>query len=289
MDVLMVVHIVHNTESPVAAEWGVATASAMAHHKQESGSDTIRGYKRGISEQDRQSTEEKWGDIDTFCYDYGFYQDTEADKLIRGPESQKVLLELHQPTLPVSNDLQILGKQYLNYINNVGPTNDGDKEKKGFTLTISSSNLLKHDLEEFKSSNREWQSSQEDGTGVGNPKLSTDQIMRLAGLRFIEFASYMFININANMHPHGSRLTGLKADDKLDVELVQLLFTVAEKISHNHTSKACRLLTNCKKLSSNIGTPVQRAVFYFAEALTKKIEKETEIVRIEAICLDHLS
>ncbi|GAA0145508.1 hypothetical protein LIER_05689 [Lithospermum erythrorhizon] len=185
-------------------------------------------------------------------------------------------LEMPEPTLSTSNGLLIYEQQETHWINTIGVSSaGGDKEKKGFSLSLSSLDLPKHDLTEFKTCNREQEHAQEDGTGLGNLKLSTNQIIRLAGERFVEFTSHMFININANIHPYGSNLTGLTVDDKMDVELVQLILTVVEKLSHKQTDKACRLLSNCTKLASNIGRPVQRVVFYFAEALAKKIERET--------------
>ncbi|KAG9145787.1 hypothetical protein Leryth_011218 [Lithospermum erythrorhizon] len=233
--------------------------------------DATRGYKSSvcvsqISEQDNRSTVDKWVDIDTFRNEYGFYQDTAPD--IKRTESLSVSLGLHQPTLSATNVLQILEQQYSNYVNNVGSSSDGGKGKE-VCLPPASLDLFKHHLTESKSCKKEPVSGRE------NPKLSTEQIMRLAAERFVEFASHMFINIDVNTHPYSFNLKGLTVDDKMDVELVQLLLTVVEKVSLKQTDKACRLLSNCRKLASNIGTPVQRVVFYFAEALSKKIERET--------------
>ncbi|KAG9145789.1 hypothetical protein Leryth_011216 [Lithospermum erythrorhizon] len=169
--------------------------------------------------------------------------------------------------------LQIFQKQYSHYIDNVGASSDGNDEKKEFLF--SSSNLLKHDHTNFKICNEEQPSVPKDGTGVDNPKLSSENIVRLAGERFIDFASHMFINTNTNVCPYSSNLTRLTEDDKMDVELVQLLFTVVEEVSHKKTDRACRLLSDCRKIASNRRRPVQKAELYFAEALAKKIERET--------------
>ncbi|GAA0145505.1 hypothetical protein LIER_05686 [Lithospermum erythrorhizon] len=106
---------------------------------QDNGFDKGRGYKTSasqIAEQDCQSTVKEWGDIDTFCYEYGFYQDTAPDKLIREPESQIISLGLTQPTLPRSNALQIFEQQYSHYIENGGSSSDGDKEKNEISFTF---------------------------------------------------------------------------------------------------------------------------------------------------------
>ncbi|GAA0165177.1 hypothetical protein LIER_20646 [Lithospermum erythrorhizon] len=217
----------------------------------------MRLQAKCIAEQDRELQVEEWGAIHTFCNEYGSFQDTAAHKLTKGPGSQSVSLELHQPPpLSASNALQFFVQKYSHYVNNIGASTDGDKEKERLALSPASSD-------------------REERTAEGNPKLSTDQIIILVGERFIGFSSHKFININAHTYPYSSNLEGITLHDKMDVELVQLLLTVTEKISHKQTDRACKLLFNCKKLASNLGTPVQRAVFYFAEALAKKIERET--------------
>ncbi|KAL8544890.1 hypothetical protein ACS0TY_005194 [Phlomoides rotata] len=105
-------------------------------------------------------------------------------------------------------------------------------------------------------------------------KLSTERILKLAGERFIHFSSKKFININMSTHPYGSSLSDLSVEDKQDVELAQLLLAVAEKVGNQQLERAMRLLENYHWMSSNVGTPVQRAVFYFSEALRERISDE---------------
>lgn len=106
-------------------------------------------------------------------------------------------------------------------------------------------------------------------------KLFTEKIMRLAGERFIEFSSQKFININLLVHPYGSALSHLTSEEKQDVELAQLLLAAAEKVSCQQYDRASKLLTQCELTASSTGTPSQRTVFHFSEALRERIDRET--------------
>ncbi|XP_051118534.1 DELLA protein RGA-like [Andrographis paniculata] len=97
----------------------------------------------------------------------------------------------------------------------------------------------------------------------------------MAGERFVQFSSNKFINTNMSIHPYGSSLSHLSVEDKQDVELAQLLLAAAEKVACHQFDRGLRLLDTCQWISSSQGTPVQRTVFYFAEALQERIVKET--------------
>ncbi|KAL8544888.1 hypothetical protein ACS0TY_005192 [Phlomoides rotata] len=95
-----------------------------------------------------------------------------------------------------------------------------------------------------------------------------EQILKLAGERFIHFSSQDFFNTGTFTRPD------LSVEDKQDVELAQLLLAAAEEVGNQQLERAMRLLENCQWISSNVGTPVQRAVFYFSEALRERINDE---------------
>nr|GME19816.1 DELLA protein RGL1-like [Ipomoea batatas] len=65
------------------------------------------------------------------------------------------------------------------------------------------------------------------------------------------------------------------SQDKQDVELVQLLLAAAEKVSNQQFDRAIRLVSQCRNIASCTGSPVQRAAFYFADALQVRIERQT--------------
>ncbi|KAL2535478.1 DELLA protein RGL1-like [Forsythia ovata] len=106
-------------------------------------------------------------------------------------------------------------------------------------------------------------------------KISTEKILRLAGERFVQFSSQKFINLNMFVRPYSSSLLSLSSQDKQDVELSRLLLAAAEKVGYKQFDRASRLLSNCQWIASCASTPIQRSVYYFAEALMERIKKET--------------
>nr|GMD68879.1 DELLA protein RGL1-like [Ipomoea batatas] len=73
-------------------------------------------------------------------------------------------------------------------------------------------------------------------------KLSAMQIVRLAGERFVQFSDHK---------------------------------AAAEKVSEQQFDRAIRLVSQCRNSASCTGSPVQRAAFYFADALQARIERQT--------------
>ncbi|KAA8549081.1 hypothetical protein F0562_000765 [Nyssa sinensis] len=76
-------------------------------------------------------------------------------------------------------------------------------------------------------------------------KLSTEEIMRLAGERYIQFCTQRVDDVYMLMHPFGSALSGLSLEETQDVELVHLLLAAAEMVSNQQFERANRLLTRC--------------------------------------------
>lgn len=115
-------------------------------------------------------------------------------------------------------------------------------------------------------------------TYVGDRKklASTEEIMRVAGARYIQFFNH-YRNDNSYMpiHPYGYALSGLSKEETKDVELAHILLAAAEKVSYQHYVCASRLLLGCDWIASSRSNPVQRVVFYFAEALQERIDNET--------------
>ncbi|KAM5575959.1 DELLA protein RGL1-like [Rosa sericea] len=109
----------------------------------------------------------------------------------------------------------------------------------------------------------------------GKQKLSIEEVMRVAGARFVQFSSQGYEDFYMSMHPFGYALSGLCEEETNDVELAHLLLAAAEKVGYQQFERASRLLLQCEWIASFKGTPVQRVVCYFVEALRERIEKET--------------
>ncbi|GMN55188.1 hypothetical protein TIFTF001_024294 [Ficus carica] len=106
--------------------------------------------------------------------------------------------------------------------------------------------------------------------GSEDQKRSTEEILRIAGERFIKYSSQQ-----ATGHPFRSSFSGLSYEEMKNVELVELLLSSAEKVECQQYESARRLLNLCGHLSSDTGNPVQRVVYYLCESLKEKIDRET--------------
>ncbi|KAK2649672.1 hypothetical protein Ddye_017161 [Dipteronia dyeriana] len=108
-------------------------------------------------------------------------------------------------------------------------------------------------------------------------KLSTEEIMRVAGTRYIQYFSdhQGFHDFSMVMHPFGYALSGLSEEETRDVELVHLLLSAAEKVGYQQYERASRLLSRCDWIAAERANSAQRVVYYFAEALRGRIDKET--------------
>ncbi|KAJ1380595.1 hypothetical protein SESBI_45873 [Sesbania bispinosa] len=108
-------------------------------------------------------------------------------------------------------------------------------------------------------------------------KLSTEDVMKIAGTRFIQIQSssqseglHLLVN-----HPFSFSFSELTDEEKEDVELAESLLACAEKVGYQQFERASKLLSHCESLCSKTGNPVKRVVHYFAEALRQKIDSET--------------
>ncbi|XP_024933634.3 DELLA protein RGL1-like [Ziziphus jujuba] len=112
---------------------------------------------------------------------------------------------------------------------------------------------------------------------MSRKKSSTEEIMRVAGARYIQFFNRYYYDDyhNMPMHPFGYALSGLSEEETRDVELAHLLLAAAEKVGYQQFVSASRLLLRREWISSSRANPVQRVVFCFAEALREMIERET--------------
>ncbi|KAI3459220.1 hypothetical protein Pfo_015883 [Paulownia fortunei] len=112
--------------------------------------------------------------------------------------------------------------------------------------------------------------------------VSTEKIIELAAEKFIQSMSQS-IEISRISHPYPSSVLGHSEDDSKGVQLVQNLLLCAEKVGDKKYECACKLLEECDKMSSSTGTPIQRLVYYFSEALYEKIDRETGTITAKGL------
>ncbi|GAA0166229.1 hypothetical protein LIER_21432 [Lithospermum erythrorhizon] len=110
-------------------------------------------------------------------------------------------------------------------------------------------------------------------------EVSTACIMKIARAKLLLQASLNSDNLYA---PDNVLINypGLSAEAMEDVELALLLQASAENVAHREFDCARILLNMCDCCSPETGNPVQRVVFYFAEALKEKIERDTGLLSI---------
>ncbi|XP_011071649.1 DELLA protein RGL1-like [Sesamum indicum] len=117
--------------------------------------------------------------------------------------------------------------------------------------------------------------SQTQTTHSRSSMMSTEKIIELATENFIQAISKSK-EISVVSHPYPSSMTlGYSTDDLKAIELVQNLLLSADKVDEKKYECARKLLEECDRMSSSAGTPIQRLVLYFAEALYEKIDRET--------------
>ena len=80
---------------------------------------------------------------------------------------------------------------------------------------------------------------------VKGQKLSTEEIMRLAGAKFIQSASQTADGLSMLSHPFGFSFYGLSNEETRDVELAEFLFASAEKVGCQQFDRASKLLNQC--------------------------------------------
>lgn len=242
---------------------------------------SLTGYEKEESFSKRKQAElsglETLGDAHSFCSEYGFYQEN-------NPPGKTVNFATDiEPPFPV-----------------LAPSpqpiySPGILSDFKFDPTFQSTNQSLPEIKEeeqsfFPLSSLELQTNF--GSGVeklkgeicsdyevnyaGGKKLSTEEIMRVAGERFIQLSTQRVDNSSLLLiHPYGYAFSGLSFEETQDVELGQLLLAAAEKVGHQQFDSASRLLTHCEWLSAATGNPVQRVVSYFAGALRERIDRET--------------
>ncbi|XP_004308534.1 PREDICTED: DELLA protein RGL1-like [Fragaria vesca subsp. vesca] len=238
---------------------------------------------------------ENWGSFGSLCSDYGIYGNSFSDYRKYQQQDQQQQL---QPQLisdygvfddmqfqygalspPLQACLEEIAK--LENIPTLVPhVEPPKKELKRDIFPVAGLDLLNNYGSGFKRLNGERiieSNPYAAYTEVKSSKLSTEEIMRVAGARFIRTASQVSASDIPSMlsHPFELSFAGLSDEESRDVELVEFLLASAEKVGYQQYERATKLLTLCEKLCSDRGNPVERVVFYFCEALRDKIDRET--------------
>ncbi|MCD7464217.1 hypothetical protein HAX54_052308 [Datura stramonium] len=151
-----------------------------------------------------------------------------------------------------------------------------DDNKKSRNSLISALNILKdygNGFRKLKGQKIVVETSESECT-PSVCKLSTDEILRLGGEKFIQ-STEQSSSISSLDHPYASSLLSLPDEDSKTAELVKCLLASAEKVGEKQYDRATKLLNECDMLSSKTGNPVERLVYYFTRALRERVDRET--------------
>ncbi|MED6184003.1 hypothetical protein PIB30_043129 [Stylosanthes scabra] len=137
---------------------------------------------------------------------------------------------------------------------------------------IASLDLLRNYGSKFKKLNGEIIES---SASSENQRLSTEEIIRVAGVTYVHYSAHWNDDFSIPMHPYGLDLGNLSEQENRDVELAQFLLAAAERVGCQQFERASRLLLHCQWNSDVNANAAQRVIFHFAEALRERIVKET--------------
>ncbi|KAL2661924.1 hypothetical protein AAZV13_02G010800 [Glycine max] len=154
-------------------------------------------------------------------------------------------------------------------------TKEPKKNKQVLPSSLASLELLSNYGSRFKRLGKQNISDSSVQTCVGPQKLSTEEIMRLAGARYIQHSTQLCDDVCIPVHPYGFGLGVLSQEENRDIELAQFLLAAAERVGCQQFERASILLSSHFQWNSSGDGAVQRVVFHFAQALLERIRRET--------------
>ncbi|KAF7852033.1 hypothetical protein BT93_L1125 [Corymbia citriodora subsp. variegata] len=233
---------------------------------------------------------------ETLNSDFGFYQDNmlESDSSFlkyQLPNQQENLLPTHHLLDDMNFDvdspsLETCLKEIANLRSQpIGVQHGEDEKEKQCPFSLTSLELLKsyeHRSKKLDGDKFVEPSSNTALNGLTKPSLSAEEIIRLAGVKFIQTTSSVGDPLTAFGHSYASSFSALSAQEMKDAQLVELLLLVAEKVHYQQFHRASKLLNQCDYLCSNKGNQIQRLIFYFAKALHEKIDRGSGRIPVNA-------
>ncbi|XP_016496726.2 scarecrow-like protein 18 [Nicotiana tabacum] len=170
---------------------------------------------------------------------------------------------------PKNDDFQ---PQVLQLIGNSSNEKSNPFSLASFELLNNYGRLIKKSREENSSI---YNALSYEARACNNNKLSTEEILLVAGERYIRYSTQRLDGLSMFIYPYGSALSGLSIEETRDMELVHLLLAAAEEVNNQQFHLARKLISRCVWVASESGSPVQRLSFYFAKALEERIDRST--------------
>ncbi|XP_038712727.1 DELLA protein RGL1-like [Tripterygium wilfordii] len=231
------------------------------------------------------------GDIDSLSPEYGFpiddlmeglisCEDPQQDHQLQSCSDDELLDDLMFKAIPPL--IAACLEEEIAKLSEIPPgiqdTGEHNNEENHPHATASVAELLKSFGSDFKLLNGDKIEPTSESTCMKKPttRLSTEEIMRVAEKRFIQSYSQTVDIMPVLGNPFDLSLSGLSSGEIEGIELADMLLASAEKVSNREYERASKLLSQCNRLSSSTGNPVQRVVHYFSESLREKIDRESK-------------
>ncbi|XP_016555555.2 DELLA protein RGL1-like [Capsicum annuum] len=222
-----------------------------------------------------------WYELDSEDLDslYAVFDDKHhkntSDKQVELLEDQRQNISDHWTQIDDSSNMVLqVTPEASNGIQPQVPRLGGFHDEKTNSISLASLELLNNCGRLFKKSSEENLSNVcRNEARVSNiPKLSTEEILRIAGERYIQYSTHKVDGLSMFIHPYASSLTGLSIEQTKDMELVHLLLAAAEEVDQQQFHLASQSIARCLWKASATGNPIQRLCFYFGEALQERID-----------------
>lgn len=168
---------------------------------------------------------------------------------------------------------------YEEEIRKVESPNSQQNGEKSYAIPCASLEILKNNystkLSKVNGKRLHGLSPESQQQSDSLPSLSTIDIIEIAAVNFIKSKTGARDQLSSLSHPYASAFLGLSSKNSADVQLLQDLLSCAEKVSNHQYVSASKLLAGCYKLSYSQENVIRRLVYYFAEALSDKVDRET--------------
>lgn len=192
------------------------------------------------------------------------YQDNTADKQVQSLEDQQQSISDHWTQSDDSSNMD-LPLQFIQ-INTTPEASDGIQPQeprldnfhgeKTNSISLASLELLNNCGRLFKKPSEENLSNVllSNEARVSNiSKLSTEEILRVAGERYIQYSTQRVDGLSMFIHPYASSLSGLSIEETKDMELVHLLLAAAEEVDQQQFHLASQSIAHCLWKASATG------------------------------------
>ncbi|KAM7484992.1 hypothetical protein LguiA_001001 [Lonicera macranthoides] len=191
-----------------------------------------------------------FGNTDFVSSELGFSQYNTTEEQLQLSEEQ---LQLFSSIGSLDDIFDVVTPFHEDIQSEISKLIEPQKKEKEFSFPFASLRILKNFRTKFRQlngGNRNLSTYDTSLPKASGQNLSTIEIVRLAGEKFVKSFSQGIDDHSDLIHPFGSSLLGLSDEKTRDVELIQDLLAFAEKVGQQQFDRASKLLDHCAEVSS---------------------------------------